>query len=253
MYLDNNWAINSEVKELYEKYKDDMFGWSPHSEYDDDKRFYVYIWFTVNEEKIFYIGKGTGYRFNHILWEIKNFENNKRKIKGQRYKILKDKFGIDYRILINGISNFEAEIYEYCMMREYSNQGEVLLNYFDMPNEDDSIAIDKPNIYKDLFYERYLNDYSNPKFDDVLFEILMSSFIIEPYFLDESMYEEYEKIKEWITSMGGIVYKSKCKKVKCVIVFYEYSYDKYLEDHRNGIKVYSYMEVIEFIKKSYFD
>ena len=249
MRLDEHWSIHPEVRRLFELYKGEMFGWNPLAEYNEtDKRFYVYLWFTLDEEKIFYVGKGTGKRVEHILKEIEAYEQNPRKYKGKRYKTLRDLHGISYKILLDGLSSFEAEIYEFCMMREFTKQGEVLLNYVDMPQNESEEVINSPTIVKDQFYERYLNDYSSPLFDVVSREYLISAYLNDSYTLGRDVSECRNIIKLWIESSGGKVYTHKGKKTKSVIVFGGYEYDNYLNDHKEGKKVYSSTDVLLFLK-----
>lgn len=248
MYLNEQWSIHPEVQRLFEKYKDEMYLWYPNTEYnEDDKRFYVYIWFTKDEGKIFYVGKGTGKRMFHITKEIERYEKNEKFYKASKYKLIKDIHGIDFKIILDGVSDFEAQIYEFCMMREYVAQGEVLLNLADMPcdeveNESQSV------IEKHPLYERYFEDYTNPEFDSVSISSLKSTYFSIPAYLKSDFLKECEKIALWIESTGGKVYKSKGKSVKSVIVLGTYFYEKYLEDHDAGREVYSLNDVINYIE-----
>ena len=57
---------------------------------DDNRKYYIYEWFTCDTHKVFYVGKGTGKRYAHILNEIDLYENDHKKYKGKNYKIIKD-------------------------------------------------------------------------------------------------------------------------------------------------------------------
>lgn len=95
---------------------------------DDNRRFYVYEWFTKENGKIFYVGKGTGKRYAHILKEIELYENNPKKYKGKNYKILKDRYGIDYRIVSDRLTDTEALILESYYILKYLSERQPLLN-----------------------------------------------------------------------------------------------------------------------------
>lgn len=243
--------LNPEVRRICDKYKDYILGWMPSSEYDpNDKRFYVYAWFTKGtEKKVFYVGKGNGSRYRHILKEIEDFENNTGKYKGSPYKRIKDRCGIDYEILISGITSYEAELYEYCMMREYTLQGEVLLNRVDMPFElMDEDELNYPNIEKDKFYERYLDDFTVPEFDKVDLPSLMATCFCDAH-VDKTPenIKDRQIISDKISSMGGRVYRRLCKSAKSIIIQGGYPYENWIQDHANGIKVYSSKDVLAFL------
>lgn len=249
MHIDDNWEIHPEVKRLFEKYRDEMFFWHPDADYSpNDKRFYVYIWFTSDEGKIFYVGKGTRSRVKHILKEIEECEKDARKCKGKRYKQLKDRHGIEYRILLDKLSDFEAQIYEFCLMREYNEQGEVLLNFADMPYiEENFTPIESPRVFKDKFYERYFGDYSTPIFDTVTPIGLTHVYLHDSFIAAKNIYEDRERIISWVESSGGKVYSSRGKQAKSVIVFGEYPYEKYIQDHNEGRQVYNAFDVLTYI------
>lgn len=95
-------------------------------ESDKNRKFYVYEWHT-NNGHIFYIGKGTGKRYDHILKEIEAYENNPKKYKGKDYKILKDTYGIDYSILMSELTECEALIMEsYYIIKQLSERKPLL-------------------------------------------------------------------------------------------------------------------------------
>ena len=229
--------------------------WSPHAEYNpDDKRFYVYAWFTKgNEKKVFYVGKGTGNRGKHILTEIRQDEENTGKYKGQRYKELQDKFGIDYEILIDGVTEYEAEIYEYCMMREYTKQGEILLNFVDMPLDYEELKDTNtdlhPEIEVDKYYRRYLGYNETPQFDKINIDNLLRAYIYGNWQTNtKECIAEKEKIKQWIQAAGGRVYASIGKRTKCIIVQGKYSLENFVDSDESNREIYSAWDVLEFIE-----
>lgn len=251
MVFNEEWQIHPEVQRLYEKYRDEMSFWRPNVGYNNNKKFYVYKWITSDEEKVFYVGKGTGNRVKHILKEIEEYEKDNRKYKGERYKQLKDIHGIEYKIILDGLSDFEAQIYEFCMMREFTNNGEVLLNYADMPlTAENTNPIISPKIFKDKYFERYLNDYSIPTFDSINLEGLSQVYFYDALLPKGEFYDKRDKIISWIEASGGRIYSNKGKKVKSIIVFGLYPYEKYKEDHKDGKKVYSADEVMDFITRN---
>lgn len=105
-------------------------------ESDENRKYYVYEWHT-NNGHIFYIGKGTGKRYKHILKEIEVYENNPRKYKGSNYKILKDTYGIDYSILMSELTECEALIMEnYYIIKQLSERKPLLNNIIPCLPED---------------------------------------------------------------------------------------------------------------------
>lgn len=216
------------------------------------KKSYVYAWFTKGTPKrTFYIGKGVGSRYRHILSEIKEYEENPNKYKGQRYKILQDKYGIDYEILLNNVSNYEAELFELCMIHEYIKRGEVLLNYAEIPIDCEQVTqwnVPNPAIIKDPFYSHYLGDVAKPIFDAVTKDKLLSASFYD-YLLERTPEQmaERQTITDWICRNGGKVTKTIGKNTKCVIIQGKYKYEHVLIDHQYSRDVYSVNDVLNFI------
>lgn len=98
-----------------------------YDETDNNRKYYIYEWYT-NNGKIFYVGKGTGSRYKHILKEIEIYEKNHKKYKGKNYKILKDTFGIDYSIIMSGLTECEALIMENYYIIKRLSERQPLLN-----------------------------------------------------------------------------------------------------------------------------
>lgn len=108
--------MREDVKKIYDENRDIFFGFVvPHDEPNQPRKFYVYEWFTVSTDKVFYVGKGTGTRYKHILKEAE---------KSPYYKPLKDEFGIDSRIIVDKLTNEESEIMElyFIVQRLLENQ-----------------------------------------------------------------------------------------------------------------------------------
>lgn len=121
---------------------------------DDNRRFYVYEWFTVDPYKVFYVGKGTGKRYAHILKEIELYENNNRKYKGKNYKLIKDKYQIDYKIILDGLTDTEALIMETYYIVKYLRERNPLLNQI-KPTLDEATE----NYWHDVLYTGSVLDY----------------------------------------------------------------------------------------------
>lgn len=124
-----------------------------YDESDDNRKYYVYEWHTTNG-KIFYVGKGTGKRYNHILKEIEVYENNPRKYKGKNYKLLKDTYGIDYSIIMTELTECEALIMENYYIIKYLSERQPLLNQI-TPYIDD----DTEEFINNVHYSGKLLDY----------------------------------------------------------------------------------------------
>jgi len=140
IYLNDTWTY------------DGIFGFK-YNESDADRKYYVYEWHTTTG-KIFYVGKGTNERYNHILKEIATYENNPRKYKGKNYKLLKDTYGIDYSIVMNELTECEALIMETYYIIQYLKDRQPLLNQI-IPCVDDDIY----QFWYDVHYGNNLLEY----------------------------------------------------------------------------------------------
>ena len=144
------------IAEIYDNRKDelDMFNFHPEDEDDEKEGSYIYAWYTKSESrKYFYIGKGKGKRYNHILKEISDYEENPRKYKGQKYKWLKDEFGIECEILYEKITEAESSVLEAYTITTMLEKKEPLLNVV-LPaviSDEESDILEYRNSY---FYEK---------------------------------------------------------------------------------------------------
>ena len=89
----DSYSIREDIKELYLDNKDlffgkvsirDVCGNFVEKNYGE-RKFYVYEWFTIDDNKVFYVGKGTGTRYNHII------TSDMKRSKGALYKELQEK------------------------------------------------------------------------------------------------------------------------------------------------------------------
>ena len=250
--------LHDKVKELYNKYKGVCEKYLPSIfEADTQKhKYYVYAWYAKAETKrYFYVGKGTGSRYNHILNDIKKHKEGKQSIRFQRYSEIQNRWGIDYEILLNGLTEYEALIYEECTKLEFLKNGEFLLCYEGIPAEyayDEAIGerATEPNLTKSRIFERYFEDYTVPHFDEISEDDLMSVYIY-PYFLDicdTTVISDKEIILNWLTDKKAKIYKTVSKRTKSVIIQGTLRYDRYAEYRKKGKKIYSSKDVINYIK-----
>ena len=249
--------INEEVKKLYNKYKGqcEAFLSSLFSANQKSRRYYVYVWYAkTNPKRYFYVGKGTGTRWKHILSDIEKYKKGKHNIRFQRYSLIQDKWGIDCEIVIDGLTEYEALIYEECKKLDLLKDGEVLLNIEGIPEEyllkdwyGESAVI--PELQKSPFYTRYFDDLGDPQFDEVDESHLLRTYLY-PYFLnveDKTVISEKNIIEKWLRSHNAKIYQTVSIKTQSVIVQGVLRYDRYVEYRNNGLKIYSSKDVIEFI------
>ena len=124
-----------------------------YDETDDNRAYYVYEWHTATGV-IFYVGKGTGNRYNHVLKEIEAFENNPQKYKGKNYKLLKDTYGIEHSIIMEGLTECEALIMENYYIIKYLTERQPLLNQVTPCLDDDT-----EQFWHDVKYSGRLLEY----------------------------------------------------------------------------------------------
>lgn len=242
-------TFNPIVKNAYLEYKNS----SEECDYMEmlnenigDRKYYVYEWFTKNENKIFYVGKGTGKRYAHIISDMK-------RNRGGYYKQLEDKYGISYRILLENLTEQEALIYEIYIIWKREKEGEVLIQSIDSDSRLENYDIErtkvdnnvKPNILISPIIKRYFPEkiIDNPKYDKVKFDCLMKAY------LRLNHTEDAKKITKFIKQNGGIVFNSKAKSAKCFIEFIVTDYSKYLEYKKFNYQIYHFLDVLDFIEK----
>jgi len=251
-YVDTR-NFREDVKKLYDKHKD-LFKFSMVSEQDDDRRFYVYEWFTKDENKVFYVGRGTGNRYNHIINE------DIEKPGGVWLRELRDKFGIDYRIVADKLTNAEAEVYEVCMIKERCDKGEVLLQGTDMPYDYEAHQSEiqgykdrsfEPIIKVSNYHRRYLGLTTKASYDPVNMESLRyTHFLRSGGVVDQYTNKEKEAIYQYINALNGNVYSSLAKAARSVIEFGILDCSEYIKLKEQGFQVYHSFHVMDFIQNN---
>lgn len=220
-----------------------------------NKKYYVYHWYAKTDPKrVFYVGKGTGRRYSHILSEIKQYENGKNNIRWERYKIIKDRWGIDHSFVLQQLTELEAIIFEQCQKIDLISEGQVLLNIEGIPTQylpadwnPNSYPTSYPTIYKDPFFERYLDDFSTPFFDPFFIEEVTGVYIY-PYGVDLSEFSVLSDIASLHALLGLHdikIYKTLAQKASGVIIQGNLQYETYNKYRDLGKKIYSSKEVIE--------
>lgn len=147
--------MREDIKNIYQSDKwtyESVLGFE-YDESDDNRKYYVYEWHT-NTGKIFYVGKGTGKRYDHILKEIAAYENDTRKYKGKNYKLLQDAYGIEYSIIMSELTECEALIMENYFIIKYLSERQPLLNQV-IPYVDEELE----QFWHDVHYSGMLLNY----------------------------------------------------------------------------------------------
>jgi len=249
--------LREDVRELYYKYHSELIHCIPSEDDDEntgERSYYVYEWFTKDTGKVFYVGRGTKSRYRHIISDIKNGS------RGVVYMELQDNFGIDSRFVAKDLTNIEADIYEYCWIRERVSEGEILIQFVDMPydRKEYNAKVEKfkirqfmPAIVVSDYRRRYFGIDCELKFDTVEQDCLLrthflsTGWMVAPYIHDEKM-----EITKYLDCCGGRVYSSLAKGAKSVIEFGELDYDKYLNLKEKGYQIYHSFHVLDFIRKA---
>lgn len=256
--LNINPKINQEVYKLYLKYKVECtpYLWTISNANTTVHRYYVYAWYAKNAaNNYFYVGKGTGKRYNHILADIEKYKKGKYNIRYQRYSEIQDKWGIDYKILLDGLTEYEALIYEECIKLDFLKKGEALLNVEGVPEQylPQGWLVSKdsntPTLLSDSVYRKFICDMGAPYFDDVVETDLMKTYVY-PYFVDccdPTVILDMTLIYDWLNTHNAKVYKTCSKNTTSVIVFGNLRYDKYTEFRNNSKKILSSKDIVDFI------
>jgi len=252
IYLDNKdlfWGRIG-ITDIYGKIVDELVS--------SERKFYIYEWFTKDENKVFYVGKGTGDRFKHIISDIKS-----KAIKGVVYKELLDNYGIDVRIVMDDLTDIESQIYEIYLINKRCTEGEVLLQLIDMPNDMEEDEADEyyktfinrtfePKIEISNYRKRYFGIIEEPKYDEVEEAILLNThflFVNDIMGIGKGIEEEKLKIEAYVESKKGKIFSTLAKSVVSVIEFGILDYDKYYNLKQKGYKIYHSFYVLDYINK----
>lgn len=226
-----------------------------------DKKYYVYRWFTkTNPPMFFYVGKGTGNRYRHILKEIADLENDKLSKttahRVEKFKKLKDSYGIDYEIIKSSLTNEEALKYEYALKNELIKMGELIIDEENwVLTDDDSIEEYEKQIFFNhrpepriecKFTEHYFG--LEPYFNDVDMTGLKRVWFYPYMFYDDAMsIDRREKISDFVKSNGGKILKTSSPNSSVIIqgVIEDDAYIKFREQKR---KIYNANDIINFIR-----
>lgn len=212
-----------------------------------EKKFYVYEWFTKDTGKIFYIGKGAGRRYQHIISDM-------NRPRGKEYKELQKAFGIDYRFLATGLTSREAELYEKCMILERTDAGEVLLQSANNPKamecwgyggdiKEKCIRREfAPQILVGDYYRRYFGVVP-PNYDAVDLTRLYVTFIRTFSHFSPDTAREMEHLKMLITKADGKVFSTIAKGTQAIVEFDCTTYEQFMKYKDMGLLVYHAFDV----------
>ena len=81
-----------------------------------ENKFYVYEWYNVDTDEVFYVGKGCGKRYKEISR------------RNELFKEYYEKFNVDVRLLKENLSEEEAFYYEKYYVEEYKQNGQCSCN-----------------------------------------------------------------------------------------------------------------------------
>lgn len=191
-----------------------------------DKTYKVYYWYTEEGHKICNIGYTNG-EIEFVC--KKKFE----------YNILKEKYNIKYDIIIDSLPAIAAYLYSKCLVFEYENSGEYLLESTAYSYREYHKKNTK-GIYVDKFTKRYFPEYlTTPvEFDNPTIGILDNI-----SFYDEGVLH----IDSWVTNHGGRVLKRPGKTTHCLIVKKSISYTDIIYYKKMGMNVCSSESVQKLI------
>ncbi|MBR4003040.1 MAG: hypothetical protein IKI95_03105 [Clostridia bacterium] len=211
-------SIEPRVLKVFKEHKEELFSFMPiENQTGKPRKSYVYEWQT-GDGKIFYVGKGVGNRINHIVYdELKNDTED------GVYNKLNKEFGISGVKVIEGLTDWEAAIYEIYQIWLREQQGEILLqtidatSYWGNINEMEDL-LEKEEIKPFVYLMPYHKRYYNYKEEDFRFdecEIKNSKGIYLYSFKNDDL---KQKATKYFENQGIKVYKSHCKAVDTVFV-----------------------------------
>lgn len=247
--------LRDDVAHMYEKYADrisrgDIMMLSPPG---GESKYYVYEWFTRDMGKVFYVGKGTGRRYRHIISDMK-------RPRGKEYQELQDSFGIEYRFLVEGVTSFEAELYELCVILERTDAGEVLLQSAHGPGDawygaaagSMVPACVRRDFVPEIIVSKYRSRYFGvepPEYDAVDRTRLAVTFRASLTDGSPATVQEMERVKELIVSLGGKAFSTVAKGTQAVVEFDCMDYEQYVKYKSMGLLVYHAFDVARELKE----
>lgn len=242
--------LRDDVAGIYEKYADrisreSMMMLSPPG---GESKYYVYEWFTRDTGKVFYVGKGTGRRYRHIIADMK-------RPRGKEYQELQDAFGIEYRFLIEGVTSFEAELYELCVIIERTDAGEVLLQsaynpgdtWYSAAAEAMMPVCTRRDFVPEIIVSKYRSRYFGvepPGYDAVDKARLAVTFKASLTSGSLATTHEMERTKELIARSGGKVFATVAKGTQAIVEFDCMDYEQYMKYKSLGLLVYHAFDVV---------
>ncbi len=253
--------IDANIKNLYYGYQELCNQYlSSLPQYDSDRSgYYVYAWHTNTDPKrYFYVGKGKGSRWRHVLSNIESVRAGKHNKRFERYALLQDEFGISCDLMLKDLTEYEALIAEECLKLRLCEQGEVLLNVEGIPDQYLPIEwsdptnrqTNTPTLDVDAFRARYLGETDAPHFDKVDLNCLMRAWFYPFGIKDATVFEENRRhIANYIIRNGGKVYEARhvSPRVQCIIVQGRMEQDCYNGLREKNKKIYSIVDVLAAI------
>ena len=249
LFFSSSPQLRKDVAVLFEKYKneiprDALMMLSPPG---GERKYYVYEWFTKDAGKVFYVGKGTGSRYRHILTDM-------NRPRGQEYLELQEQFGIDFRFLATDLTSREAEIYEICIMHERTDAGEVLLQSAHNPGATrywEQVARMKdacakrtfvPEIVVSDYRKRYFN-VKAPSYDPPDLSVSAVTLLASVDKSAPGTASEINQLREQLLKSGRKVFATVAKKTQAVIEFDNMNYDDYIRYKEAGLLVFHAFDV----------
>lgn len=253
--------IRGVVKDLYCKYRDkcDEFDLRLPPIISGPRQYYVYAWYTCTKpKKYFYVGMGKGRRCEHIKYDIqKAISKRSSMIRPRRYKMLQDAFGIDYEIIQNELTEYEAVIFEECTKLSMLENGETLLCEEGIPSEylppeltERLLYISAPKIDSWTFYKRFF-DAEDPYFDEPQNADFSSVFFhnygdyTKEYELNSEMMMNY--VSRYVSRIGGKQYKEASTRTATIIVVGHMTEDLYRRFRDEGKKIISLTDAYTYL------
>lgn len=150
------------------------------------------------------------------------------------YTILSNKYKIETEILYSGLSEKMAYICAKCLVLNYSDKGEILIEQTAESYREHNAKIkreSKRGIFLDDFAKKYLPEIIDIQYS---FDSPEESELSDIFFLKGGDPDIYQ----WITAHHGKIYKKSGKGNKCIIAEKNISYTEFYYYKENGKKIY---------------